>query len=89
MPDLVCIQETKLAGISNTTIRNALGGEYENNLCYLPAEGTQGGILLAARNNLIQLQNVHKTNHTISATAVDLRSNLNWTFTRVYGPKGI
>jgi hypothetical protein len=43
--------------LNPTTVRRALGLEYENNFVYLLAEGTRGGILLAARESILQLQN--------------------------------
>jgi exonuclease III len=48
-PELVCIQETMMESINSRTVRNALGSEFEDNFHFLPAAGTSGGILLAAR----------------------------------------
>jgi DNA phosphorothioation-dependent restriction protein DptG len=48
-PDFVCIQETKMAQISQSVVKNSLGQEFDNNFFLLPADGTRGGILLAAR----------------------------------------
>jgi hypothetical protein len=45
-------------------------------------------VLIAARESLIQIQNPVLTSHTISATMVDSRHNLLWTFISVYGPQG-
>jgi exonuclease III len=42
-PDIICIQETKLANITPATIRAALGQDYENSFCFLPAIGTREG----------------------------------------------
>jgi hypothetical protein len=64
--DLICIQETKMAQIPVATIRSTLGREYDSGYVYLPAIGTSGGILLAAREATLQLQNPMTTNHTIS-----------------------
>jgi exonuclease III len=87
-PEVICIQETKMATINSSVIRNALGLNYENNFTYLPAVDTRGGILIIARESIIQIQNPVLTNHTISATIRDTRHNLLWSVTRVYGPQG-
>jgi exonuclease III len=42
-PDLVCLQETKLANLSAATITNTLGSAYENSFIFSPADGTGGG----------------------------------------------
>lgn len=87
-PDIVCLQETKLSVVDNIMIVNCLGQEYEGNFCYMPADGTRGGILLAAKNSLITLQQIQITVNTISAQVVDLRNNETWSITGVYGPQG-
>jgi exonuclease III len=87
-PELICIQETKMTKINPTTVKRALGLEYENNFVYLLAEGTKGGILLAARESILQLQNLAIANHTISVLVVDTRYNATWMLTGVYGPQG-
>jgi exonuclease III len=87
-PDLVCIQETKMEIINSRTIRTTLGPGFEDNFHFLPADGTRGGILLATKGAYLQFQNHVSTEHTISATILDSRSNAMWTITRVYGPQG-
>lgn len=86
--DLICIQETKMSIIDDSLIRNSLGMPYENNYCYLPAEGTRGGILLAANDSCLTLSNSWATINTITATVTDARNNYQWTVTGVYGPQG-
>jgi exonuclease III len=87
-PDIICIQETKMASINSPVIGNALGNDYEANYCFLPAEGTRGGILLSTKNLVVKIQSHSITNHTISAQMFDERHNFSWTFTGVYGPQG-
>ena len=47
--DLVCIQETKMSAIDSTIVRASPGMEYDSNFAFLSANGTRGGILLAAK----------------------------------------
>jgi exonuclease III len=85
---VICLQETKMVSSNYSIIRNVLGSDYENNFIYLPANGRRGGVLIAASESLIQIQNPVLMNHTISTTMVDSRHNLLWTLTSVYGPQG-
>jgi hypothetical protein len=64
-----------MAVVTPTIIRNALGSQYESNFVFRPSNGASGGILLAANDSVIQLQNPTLTNHTISTTMFDLRYN--------------
>lgn len=86
-PMVVCLQETKMAQIDARIVGNTLGQDYTANFCYLPADGTHGGILLACRNSFIQINNAHLTTHTISVTVTDSRTSIQWTLTGVYGPQ--
>jgi exonuclease III len=52
-PDLVCLQETKLSVINPSVVRNALGSLYANSFVYLLADGTKGGILIAAKDSTL------------------------------------
>jgi hypothetical protein len=47
-----------------------------------------GGILLAANDSIFQLHHLHSTANTISASVLDVRRNLTWHITGVYGPQG-
>jgi exonuclease III len=85
-PELVCIQETKMEVINSRIVRNAPGSEFEDNYLYLPASGTSGVILLAARGAYLKLQNPILTVHTISTPVIDTRVNAMWMVTRVYRP---
>jgi exonuclease III len=87
-PDLICVQETKLSQVENVTVTACFGSDYENNYVYLPADGTRGGIVLAAKSSTMLISNPLRTNHTISADILDQRRNLSWTVTGVYGPQG-
>jgi exonuclease III len=52
-PEVICLQETKMASINHTVIRNVFGSDYDNNFLCLPASGTRGGVLIAAKESLI------------------------------------
>jgi exonuclease III len=49
--DIVCIQETKIAGMSQQVILSALGLGFTN-FCELPAVGASGGILIAWKHHV-------------------------------------
>jgi hypothetical protein len=69
-------------------VRNILGLDFASNFVFLPAEDTRRGILIAARESLLQHHNPMMTNHSSSVMVIDLRHNFNWMFTGVYGPHG-
>jgi exonuclease III len=48
-PDIICIQETKLAVITPSIVRETLGADFQDSFVFLPTIGTRGGILVAAR----------------------------------------
>jgi hypothetical protein len=54
----------------------------------LLAEGTRGGIILAANNSSMILSNLVPTNHTLTTQVLDIRKKQAWTVTVVYGPQG-
>lgn len=86
-PDLICFQETKMSIMDNSTIRRILGTKFENNFCFLPSRGASGGVLIAARANILQLQNQRQTTNTISVTVSDIRRQTTWMITGVLGHK--
>lgn len=87
-PELVSLQETKLVVIDQQAICNFLGASYENSFCFIPAEGTRGGILLATRDSSLLLHHAVLTSNTLTATVTNVRNNAQWTVTGVYGPQG-
>jgi exonuclease III len=54
-PEIICIQETKLAVITPSIVTETLGADFQDSFVFLPAIGTRGGILVAARFGLLQL----------------------------------
>jgi hypothetical protein len=85
-PDLLCIQETKVERVENTLIRNALGAEYENDFVALLAQGTRGGIILAANNAFMKLSSPDLTCHSVSTYVHDSRCATIWKIVGVYDP---
>jgi exonuclease III len=75
-PDLICFQETKMASLNASVVRDSIGADFESNFAFLPADGTRGGILVVARNSFMQISNPVATNHTISVYVLDIRRNL-------------
>jgi exonuclease III len=85
-PDIICLQETKLACISSTNVRNILGLGFDDNFVFLPASITRGGILIVAHDSIFHLSQPVLTTNTISVTVEECRNNVVWTSTGVYGP---
>lgn len=82
-PSIVCLQETKLALISEWDILGILGQEYRQHV-YLPAQGTRGGILVTWRDGSFSADHWRVQRHSVS-----VKFNTNgqqWWFTGVYGP---
>jgi hypothetical protein len=82
----VCIQETKIANLSQMVILSApgLGFSY---YVVLPAAGARGSVLVAWKQHLQATGNNHVDTNSIS---VQFHSNVDrdWWLTCVYGPQG-
>ena len=85
---IACLQETKLEVVDRRVIVESLGVDFADNFVYLPAVGTRGGIILAARGNVFSLAAAGSTGNTISATITDREDGSTWGITGVYGPQG-
>ena len=57
---VVCLQETKLQDVNIMVVRQCLGPAFDV-FFYVPAIGTCGGVLLAAKSACAQLTNPHIT----------------------------
>ena len=53
-PNIICLQETKLAHISERDVLGFLGRDYRK-FVYPPAQGTRGGILGAWREDVFMV----------------------------------
>jgi len=86
-PDIVCLQETKMATISPSTILSTLGADFDRHI-FLPASGdsgTRGGVLIAWRRGSCQAAATRVDTYSASVKFVLEDGNV-WWFTGVYGP---
>lgn len=83
--DIVCIQETKIANMSQHLLLSVLGSAYDKSIV-LPAIGTRGGILLAWRGNVCQAIASRVDTFLVSMLFAE-QEGRNWWFTGVYGPQ--
>ena len=70
-PTIVCLQETKLAHLSDAIVLDTLGPSFEDYF-FLPADGTRGGILLAWQRSTISLSNTLISEHHVKALVSSL-----------------
>jgi len=84
-PAVVCIQETKLAHISERDVISFLGRDFTN-FVYLPAQQTRGGILIAWRDGSFMVNHHRVHRHSVSVLFSN-NEDLAWWFTGVYGPQ--
>jgi exonuclease III len=82
---VVCLQETKMAIISDRVVRECLGPAFDG-FFYLPADGTRGWILLTWQSALVSVSNPHMTENAIIAR-ITVGKLDSWWFTGVYGPQ--
>lgn len=83
-PAIVCLQEAKLAYISEWDLMSILGRNY-GSFVFLPAQRTRGGILVAWKNGTFT-SDTHRVHlHSVS---IQFRNGQDapWWLTRVYGP---
>jgi exonuclease III len=82
---IVCLQETKLAAVSPSIVIEALGADFDAYFC-LPANGTRGGILVAWKSRVVQLDSAHVDVNRVTAR-VTPPGSAPWWLTCVYGPQ--
>jgi exonuclease III len=85
---IISLQKTKLSSISQTTVISLLGPNYANNFAFLPAAGTRGGILKAAKESVYSLSDVNMSQNTIMVNVMDCRTNFSCSLSGIYGPHG-
>ncbi|XP_073358223.1 uncharacterized protein [Aegilops tauschii subsp. strangulata] len=85
-PSIVCLQETKLAHISDPLVLDTLGPQFED-FYFLPATGTRGVILLAWRRSEASISNPLIGENHITALVTPPNSMNHWWLTGVYGPQ--
>lgn len=64
--DIVCLQETKMAVVSDEVVQQCLGNRFEN-FFYVPVNGTRGGILIAWDHLVVSITNRHITANMLTA----------------------
>ena len=74
--------------VDRATIMRTLGPKFVDNFVYLPADGTKGGVILAASANFFTLAPAGQTTNSISAQITDNEDGSTWGITGVYGPQG-
>ena len=62
--DIVCIQETKMSGMSRGSLLSFLGSDFSN-FADLPTVGASGGILIAWKHSLGVAADVRVGNYSI------------------------
>lgn len=83
-PAVVCVQETKLAHISERDVLSILGQDF-GSFIYLPAQGTRGGILVAWRDGTFTAAHHRAHLHSVSIN-FKAEGEDPWWFTGIYGP---
>jgi len=84
--DIICVQEIKIAAISQRVILSALGSDFSDYID-LPAVGASGGILVAWRRH-IQTTGNHRVDTNSASIQFCAENGTPWWLTCVYGPQG-
>lgn len=84
---VVCLQETKISQWNDFLLKETLGQALASQTVCLPANGTAGGVLIAASDQHFSLNHLYTTEHTITANICSLADNTKWSITGVYGPQ--
>lgn len=83
IPAIVCLQETKLALITDRDVLAILGQEYLS-FVYLPAQETRGGILVAWKSDFVaECNQIHR--HSVSVK-FQAEGEQAWWFSGINGP---
>jgi len=84
--EIVCLQETKMSGVSRGCILSMLGSDFSH-WVELPASGASGGILVARRHDLGPATATRIDDFSLSVQFSPVNSQA-WWLTCVYGPQG-
>lgn len=63
------------------------GVNFQNNFFFLPADGTRGGIILAANEKIFNLTHCDLRLLSLTAMVTMREANVSWKITVVYGPQ--
>lgn len=84
---IVCLQETKLAAVTLAIVMETLGADFDAYIC-LPADDTRGGVIVAWKSRLVQLDSAHVDANSVTAKVTPLGGVAPWWWlTCVYGPQ--
>jgi exonuclease III len=83
--DIVCLQETKVANMSQNLFLSVFGSAYDN-FVTLPANGTRGWVLIAWKGCSCQAVASRVDTYFVSILFSE-QDGRNWWLTRVYGPQ--
>ena len=83
--DILCLQETKLASVDRSIVRELWGGHCVDWEC-LPARGSSGGILLCWDSRVVVREEVEIGGFSVSCLFRSVEDGFRWVFTGVYGP---
>lgn len=82
--DIMCLQETKLAYISNWDAISILGSDFDN-FVFLSADETTGGILMACKGHVLEVK-AHRVDRHFVSICIKQSEQQSWWLTGVYGP---
>jgi exonuclease III len=85
--DVVCLQESKMSSCSRGLIPSMLSVDFDNNFVTLPAVGASGGIIVAWRASLGNIQASRIDTYSASIQFKPINGEA-WWITCVYGPQG-
>ena len=83
---IVCLQETKLVVVTHSIVMESLGADFDDYFC-LPATDTRGGIIVAWKSRVVQLDSAHVDTNSVTMKVTPLGGAPGWWLTCVYGPQ--
>lgn len=82
---LVCLQETKLASMSDRIVRSLWGGRFVEWIA-LDVDGSSGGILIMWDNRWVSKVDAQVGRFSVSCILALVEDGVHWVFSGVYGP---
>jgi exonuclease III len=83
--DIVCLQETKLKGMSRNIVRSSWGQSHVY-WCCLDSNGALGGILIMWNNRVVEKVEECVGAYTLAVSFRNVVDRSVWAFVGVYGP---
>jgi exonuclease III len=85
---LVCVQESKLDNVDSLVVSQTFGPNFDG-FDFIRANGTRGGIILAWRSDILNVNTNFKGKFSITAEVQSMKDAKAWTVTSVYGPQEV